>query len=306
MTPQTGTTLDARLLCACASSYSINAATGVYTPDPVFNPAVNYSGTPQPISADKINACLVGQNRDGIIVAFRGTLTPNLDSALSLHDWLQDFFEVPKTCSTGTGKVPGAVHGGFYDAVMSIVGQVQGAIRNLNPAPVYVTGHSKGGAMASIGAYILSQNLGIPVQQVMTFASPRPGDSGFRDGYQAVIGNHIRYENYGDLVPLVPPSSDLLDLLIAIINRIPDYGPEIAGWFRAAKDWDYQPVGALEFITKGGQITPNEALPAQVLAVLNEIGEDVLNQNFQSIVNAHILRCGLPYVQAVCPTGVCA
>jgi hypothetical protein len=33
MTPQTGTTLDARLLCACASCYSINAVNGGDNPD---------------------------------------------------------------------------------------------------------------------------------------------------------------------------------------------------------------------------------------------------------------------------------
>lgn len=64
-------------------------------------------------------------------------------------------------------------------------------------------------------------------------------------------------------------------------------------------------MGTLEFITQGGQITPDEALPAQVLAVLNEIGNNALNHSFQSIVDAHVLNCGLPYVKAVCPAGVC-
>jgi hypothetical protein len=69
--------LNCTLLCASGAAYDINPATGQYTHDPVFSKAVAYSTDPTPISADQINACLVGQNASGIIVAFRGTLPPN-------------------------------------------------------------------------------------------------------------------------------------------------------------------------------------------------------------------------------------
>ncbi len=298
-------------MCACGSAYDINPQTCQYSPDTVFAPAVKYVSTPQPITADNINACLLGQNSDGIIVAFRGTLPPDLHSALSLHDWLLDFFDVPKTVSTGPGKVPGQVHCGFYDAVACIIESIAKGIRILDPGltiPVYVTGHSKGGAMASIGAYILSQGYGIPIQQVVTFASPRPGDSGFKAGYETVIPNQIRYENYGDLVPLLPPSNTPVDLIASILGHIPVFGPDIAKAFNDAKDWDYGPVGALEFIessTKNYQITPNVSLDVQVFDVLDEIGRDAFAGNFTSIGDAHTLACGYGYMHGVCPTGVC-
>jgi hypothetical protein len=64
------------------------------------------ASTPQPIERDQINACL-GQNSDGMIVAFRGTLPPSLHSADSLHDWLVDCFVVPKVVSwKGAGRRP--------------------------------------------------------------------------------------------------------------------------------------------------------------------------------------------------------
>jgi Lipase (class 3) len=293
-------------MCASGSAYNINAATGLYTPDAIFSPAVGYIGAPQPIERDQINACLVGQNSDGIIVAFRGTLPPSLHSADSLHDWLVDFFVVPKVVP---GKVPGAVHSGFYDAVNEIIAPVAQAVKTLDPGltiPVYVTGHSKGGGMASIGAYLLNQSFGIPVHQVVTFASPKPGDSGFRAGYQAAIPNQIRYENYGDLVPLVPPSHMPVDLLIRIFQRI---SPDLAAKFKQARDeWDYQPVGSLMFIESSSslyQTTPDESIESQVLAVFEEVARDLLAFNFTSIGEAHTLACGRGYMRGTCPLSVC-
>jgi hypothetical protein len=75
--------------------------------------------------------------------------------------------------------------------------------------------------MASIGAYPLNQSFGTPVHQVVTFASPSPLIPAFgRDIRPLVSPNQVRYENYGDLVPLVPPSHMPIDLLFRIFQRI--------------------------------------------------------------------------------------
>ena len=50
------------------------------------------------------------------------------------------------------------------------------------------------------------------VQPVVTFASARPGDPAFRTGYEAVF-QQTRYENYDDIVPLMPPSLDFIQSL---------------------------------------------------------------------------------------------
>jgi hypothetical protein len=162
--------------------------------------------------------------------------------------------------------------------------------------------------MASIGAYLLKQSFGVPIRQVVTFASPKPGDSTFRTGYEAVIPNQIRYENYGDLVPLVPPSQLPVDLLIWILNRIPVYGPEIAGWFTKSQEWDYQSVGSLVFIESASnnyQTNTNEPIESQILAVLEEVARDLLALNFTSIGDAHTLECGHGYMRGTCPLSVC-
>ena len=154
---------------------------------------------------------------------------------------------------------------------------------------------------------MLNQDFGIPIQQVITFASPKPGDSGFRAGYQAAIPNQIRYENYGDMVPLLPPSHTPVDLLTCILNRIPNVGQEIAGWFNEAKAWDYQAVGTLDFVESSSDqygISITESIESQVLAVFEEVGRDLLAFNFKSIGDAHTLACGYGYSHGVCPTGV--
>ena len=202
--------LNCNLLCASGAAYDIDPTTGKYVPDPIFSKAVAYSSNPTPIAADTINACLVGQTEIGIIVAFRGTLAPKEPDGW--YDWLQDLFAVPVAYK----NLPGQVHEGFLNAVNAILPQVISAATAFNPGPanpVYVTGHSKGGGMAPIAAYLLKQTADIPIKQVVTFAAPKSGNSAFASGYQSVFKNHTRYENYGDLVPLLPPADGFVGLL---------------------------------------------------------------------------------------------
>jgi hypothetical protein len=250
---------------------------------------------------------LVGENADGITVAFRGTLPPSLKDPESLLNWLEDFFAIP----ISAGNVPGQVHAGFYGATMSVIVSVAAAVQSLRPSsskPVYVTGHSLGGAMASIGAYILNQTYGIPIQQVVTFASPEPGTASFQAGYQSVIPSQIRYENFGDIVPLLPPSNMFCDLVVAVLRLIPDVGQDLINLFKGAANWDYVPVGALQFIESAAdhyKTIPDEPIESQIWDVVKEFGEDIWDFNFSSFAAAHHIGCGFGYMSAVCPAGVC-
>ena len=108
-------TPNCTLLCACGAAYDINPLNGQYTPDQVFSPVADFAAPGPAVinnsSGDEINACLVGKNPEGIIVAFRGTLPPGTPD--SLPDWLQDFFAEPISYN----GLPGKVHSGFLDAV---------------------------------------------------------------------------------------------------------------------------------------------------------------------------------------------
>jgi len=305
--PSPSTALCCRLLCACGCAYAIDPTTGRYQPpagnDP-YSRAVGYLTTPTPLSGDidRIDACLVGENQDGVIVAFRGTLPPSFSSQASLLNWLQDLMAEPET----RPNVPGKVHTGFYDATSAIIPAVSKEVRRLDPAgtkQVYVTGHSLGGAMASIGAYIMQgAPYHIAIEQVVTFASPKPGDSAFKAAYEAIFPNQVRYENYDDVVPLLPPADDLIRAVAEI--------PLIGDLFKQAEDWDYQPVGTLRYIESakdGYAVIPDRPLlmAERLMEIAAEIAKDVVDENFASLGDAHSSQCGHGYMGGTCPAAVC-
>lgn len=300
-------TLDCRLLSACGCAYFIDPISGHYQAPPPgpgnpYGVVVDYTAPPQPVAGgpDKIDACLVGENADGIIVACRGTLPLSLSSTASMIDWLDDLTAEPEA----RPGLPGMVHTGFYDAVEALVEPVIGHVRQLDPGaaqPVYVTGHSKGGAMASIAAYLIHAS-GIRIAQVVTFASPKPGDAAFKTGYEQVIGNQIRYENYDDVVPLVPPADALIRLLADV--------PKIGALFKRAENWDYQAVGTLRYIEsarRGYRVIADEPLlmTERLWEIAGELVEGLRHDDFTSFAEAHSLSCGHGYMSAVCPASVC-
>jgi hypothetical protein len=154
--------------------------------------------------------------------------------------------------------------------------------------------------MASVAAYILRQNLGLPVASpVVTFGSPKPGDINFAGGVQKVLGQ-TRFENDRDIVPLLPPATSFVDLLVAILNLIPDVGTRLATLFSSAESWNYLPVGTLQFITSTFQVIANESVEAQTWDVAKEFGEDAWHENFSSFGAAHSLLPGHGYNTGVC------
>ena len=297
--------LNCVLACASASTYGIDPSTGVYTPQKPFSDVVNFDTAPSLINssgADRINAALVGKNANGIIVAFRGTIPPT--SIDSIPDWLEDFFTEPSTC----GTLPGKVHSGFCHDIQSIISPVSAAVRAIDPLQnrVFVTGHSKGGALASLGAYLLTQ-ASIPVQQVVTFASPKTGDPDFRTGYQKVIPNQIRYENYGDLVPLLPPPAPFIAGLAAVMAQIPDIGKQLSALFKEAQGWDYVAVGQEYFV----ESSANKYAINSSESDADQVGDFIVNLVMngldlaKTLVNAHSIDCNLGYMSGSCPSSVC-
>ena len=100
------------------------------------------------------------------------------------------------------------VHEGFQDALYPAVIKMSNLLdeaRTRNQR-IWITGHSLGGALASLYAAMLIEN-DYPVYGLYTFASPRPGDSHFAEvlGEKLEGGPHWRVVNQGDLVPHVPP-----------------------------------------------------------------------------------------------------
>lgn len=97
----------------------------------------------------------------------------------------------------------GNVHQGFArawatmrDAISTLLDRWQTDHRLL-----WLTGHSMGGALATLAAADF-KGQGRPVREVVTFGAPRVGDAAFARGYQVPT---IRFVNHHDPVPWVPP-----------------------------------------------------------------------------------------------------
>jgi len=102
----------------------------------------------------------------------------------------------------------GKVHAGFLELYQSLVNQVQEAARTFDPRlPCYITGHSLGGALATLAALDLA--LSLPKLknhiQLYTYASPRVGTPEFATQHSQLLPNSYRVVNLGDTIPLTPP-----------------------------------------------------------------------------------------------------
>jgi hypothetical protein len=228
--------LTGRLLCAAQQSYEIvttgPAPDSPATPSPPPSSLVGWTGRPQAFVSgdDNISAVLVGETPSEIIIAYRGTEPfDSPDHERMVLDWLDDFI-LPLV---NAPNVPGSVHYGFSHAVNGLWSSVEGALAALPKGkPIYVTGHSKGGAMANIAA-------------VKLVAAGRCGDAAFAAGFAQAIKHATRWEFQDDIVPMLPPSDAFLMLAKGM--------PFLAGVLNAFIP-SYVPVGDLHFINWQNQV----------------------------------------------------
>jgi triacylglycerol lipase len=165
----------------------------------------------------RTEACgYVMSSADNAVLAFRGTST--------VPDWLADgsYAQVDFPYVSGAGLT----HGGFMSVYQSCRDQVLAALGALTPdRPLFVTGHSLGGALATLAALDVAVNSPFNAPVVYTFASPRVGDGAFADAYNGKVASSWRVLNTYDLVPLLPPEQ----IFDAVHRRTYSY--------RHVKDW---------------------------------------------------------------------
>ncbi|WP_257294029.1 Mbeg1-like protein [Endozoicomonas sp. YOMI1] len=110
------------------------------------------------------------------------------------------------------------VHHGFYQALECVRPEIEGALREVrkNGYPLYITGHSLGGAIALLATKFLAED---SIGACYTFGSPRVACSQFGDSIKTPV---YRLVNAADGVPRVPPAY-LQNALIAFFEviRIP-------------------------------------------------------------------------------------
>lgn len=149
------------------------------------------------------------KTRNVIFISMRGTKY--------LYDWVVNFRSkrIPYSVRNGNAYF----HYGFFKAISACFSQIDEELERLSrhgeePLPVYLTGHSLGGALAAIMNAVRGRVLGrglvqegilehrVPFDACYTFGMPRYGDA------QAVsrLAQPFMFYNELDVVPSVPPT----------------------------------------------------------------------------------------------------
>ena len=141
------------------------------------------------------------------VVAFRGTQ--------QIRDWLTnlDAATAPlKSDDPENMQLLANVHKGFNAALRSVYDQIEEHLEGNHDLPLYITGHSLGGALASLATWYLG---GEKLAACYTFGAPRSGDDGLTDRFRTPI---YRIVNGADPVPFVPPSGWTIEILKILLR----------------------------------------------------------------------------------------
>lgn len=155
----------------------------------------------QTIAVDETE-CIVADTTKFIVVAFRGT-TSRQDVRTDLQTKL-----IVERVEVEGRSADVTVHYGFYLAYTKVEDQIRQLLLQAQDPPdkpIFLTGHSLGGALALVASAALAADpkLGDRIAAVYTFGAPRVGKADFADFVKAP---HYRIVNQGDIVPLLPPN----------------------------------------------------------------------------------------------------
>ena len=142
------------------------------------------------------------------VVCFRGTQ--------QIRDWITNVNAQTQPIldpnPTGNGGEIGSMHKGFHDAYKSVEEAVNQRLAGTEDLPLYITGHSLGGALAVVATWFQSgQRLAV----CYTFGAPRMGDSRLQGRFKTPI---YRVVNAADPVPFVPPSGATTTALKIVVR----------------------------------------------------------------------------------------
>ena len=170
------------------------------------------------------------------VLVFRGT-EKNKEDILS--DINARFFSTPE----------GKAHKGFITAFDSVYADIDEVLSNLEKAsgktlPLFICGHSLGGALATVAAQELEEKY--LISACYTYGCPRVGTSEWSDCVKAPI---YRVVNGADVVPSVPGGNGMRMVLLAV-PHIP-----FLGWLKSPIDnfvssgfVGFQHAGDLRFV----------------------------------------------------------
>ena len=133
--------------------------------------------------------------------------------------------------NTEDHRTLGNVHSGFNRAFLSVENQVLQYLKGSEDLPLYVTGHSLGGALATLATWYLS---GDQLAACYTFGAPRVGDDGLMNRYRTPI---YRIVNGADPVPCVPPSGRAISVLKVLLRALSELTPLVGPVLDNTVNW---------------------------------------------------------------------
>ena len=187
-----------------------------------------------------------------LVIAFRGT-------EKKVSDWLTDARCVP----TVEGKRK--VHTGFLDAftknrdadgktvkkaVEDILALQEAKDDNGAPLPLFLTGHSLGGALALLATKLVAPNVN---GACYTFGAPRIGNYEYFRHLKTPV---YRIVNSSDIVPRVPPGAIMMGFVLVVqgISWLTSFIPPISALFGKLEELldklnGYRHVGDLRYLS---------------------------------------------------------
>jgi hypothetical protein len=292
------------------------------SPDLKFDEVYLFVAARPTAGAQARDAVLVARLDREAIIAFRGTLPfgDGDDNLTTLQDWLNDAdVELVPDAALHLGEK--GVEKGFDDSLNNLwtattsdnatfFSIVKGWVDHHQVDVIDVIGHSKGGALATIGALRMVQSgLDPRLLRVTTFASARPGNAAFAAIYNHYPIHTVRYENTGDVIPHLPPTpeenSTVASLLFlayvkpgAGMATASNQGPEqiFSMTSRIEADSPYMAVGDLQYIVPGASgnappvvINPPPGDSERISNFLAHIKQTRVDEWSGFIVDAHTI-----------------
>jgi hypothetical protein len=186
----------------------------------------------------------VAENDQAIVIAFRGSESPTTFDGLK--DWLltnaNNYLILPEGKS-GTEFAAAGVgarfHRGFLDALAMVWEPLFSAVDQATKAkerPIWVTGHSLGGAIALLAAWRFQRNF-LAVHEIITFGAPMIGnDTAAKAFEQEFSGKIYRFVDLEDVVPHLPSVSLLANAYKHCLNEVELSAAQAAAAIAGLKD----------------------------------------------------------------------
>jgi hypothetical protein len=212
-------------------------------------------------------------NSKSLVVAFRGTmsdkpaeLVSNALTDANAKKSAMDFVDVSSPHARAWRDVQ--VHTGFLREYGRLREAIAERVKRHPNARIWVTGHSLGGALATLGAVDLVANHRREVV-LYTSGSPRVGGSDFRAAFDATVPTAFRVALQLDLVPKIP------------------------GVLRPKT---YEHVGRLVQLYPNGALVPDDKLEVRARERQFRYHHD--RETYEAAVAEHLTRCRTPEPRA--------